>query len=166
MLKELEKTMKCIKTTDATLTSLELKAVNLVECCDFNVCEITHQGQKAYILYDCQSGDYRGETSCKTLDEFIDCWSMPSLKDVILLLTYNFYEDYGFDTDKVFDESILHYEQCYVDNDEEDEDFAFTKEELQSFADEIGYTSTGNINSDFTLLLNFARKMAQKEAII
>lgn len=165
MLRELEKTMKCIKTTDATLTLLELKAVNLVECCDFNVCEITHQGQKAYILYDCQSGDYRGETRCKTLDEFITCWSVPSLKDVTLLLTYNFYEDYGFDADKVFDESILYYEHCYDNDDEEYEDFAFSKEDLQSFADEIGYTSTGNIQGDFTLLLNFARKMAQKEAI-
>lgn len=112
-LEKLHDSSRHIKFDSPELLPLEKKAVTIVHCCDFDVCEITYKGIKDYILWDCQQALYRGEDRCKSIDEFLAEYSVTRLQDVTLLLSDAFFDDYGFDKAKVFDDSVLYSDECY-----------------------------------------------------
>ena len=47
------------------------------------------------------------------IDEFLAEYSVTNLQDVTLLLSDAFFDDYGFDRAKVFDDSVLYCDECY-----------------------------------------------------
>ena len=112
-LEKLANSQRQIKIDNPNLTPLQKKVALVVHCCDFDVCEIDYNGIKGYILWDCQQAQYRGEDRCESIDEFLEKYSVTRLEDVTLLLSDAFFDDYGFDKSKVFDESVTDFNECY-----------------------------------------------------
>lgn len=95
-------------------TPLEEKALDLANACDFEICEVEWNGKKAYLLYDLQLGEYHCEKHHNDIDEFLASNSFSQIKDIPTIMEA-YCIDYGFDYDKVCNESILDIEQCFND---------------------------------------------------
>lgn len=139
----------------------------IVHCCDFNVCEIEWQGKKGYVLYDCQLAQYRGEDRFESVNEFLAQYSVVNLEDIALSLSDLMLEEYGFDIDKVVDNSVLTYEECYIDDEDDDSiQLKLNKEQFQAFCAlklQLGFASEGNLDDDFIEVMNLARQAIEAQ---
>lgn len=99
---------------------LDKKAVDLVNYCDFEVAMITHNGVKGFILWDTQLAMYRHSDIYESIEDYLANMSVKALKDVHHLIGdpefgSPFFDDYGIDTKKAYDEDILSAEQCFLE---------------------------------------------------
>lgn len=104
------------------LAPLEKKAVNIANYCDFDVYELTYQGNKFYILYDIQKEEFLEKDlwdTCHLAHDFLYVSCVERLANITGCIWSEILKDYGFDIDKVSNPNILTWKEC---NDEEMED--------------------------------------------
>ena len=93
---------------------LERKAIDIVKCLDFEPQEVKYRGKTYYILYDTQLGQHRGSDRCRHFTEYLE-YTSKDIADLTSILSEPFFDDYGFDIEKVFDERVLSHADCYFD---------------------------------------------------
>lgn len=93
---------------------LERKAIDIVKCLDFEPQELKYQGKTYYILYDIQTKRYRGSSDCKDFSQYLE-FASNDIAGLTTILSEPFFDDYGFDCEKVFDDRILSYADCYFE---------------------------------------------------
>lgn len=95
------------------LTPLEKKNIDIAECMDFSIYFFDDKnGDRFYCLYDEQR-----EMFYSFIDEDMDIreseYVTQNLSEILNIIPENYFEDYGFDVNKVFDIRIDDINGCY-----------------------------------------------------
>ncbi|WP_258864134.1 MULTISPECIES: HD domain-containing protein [unclassified Helicobacter] len=99
------------------LPPLDKKAYLIVEYMELMPYKINRGGKDFIFLYDQQTGYVRDGGN-----EDLKDYSVFAIKDLTQLISYSFFDDYGFDMDKVLDDKILTYEECLLDYEDDEEE--------------------------------------------
>lgn len=101
------------------LSPLEKKAVDIVQDMDFEVYSFKDEkGEKFYCLYDLQREciyDY----SIEPQDFRESAYVVNDLKGLTQILPDDYYEDYNYDIEKVFDDEVKNMQDCFNDEPQE-----------------------------------------------
>ena len=103
------------------MTALQKKAVDIVEDMDFSIRSFSDEnGIRFYCLFDEQRGvlyDYsKGEEYFRYSGYVVD-----DLSNLTNLLADDYFKDWNYDIDKVFDDKVLSMQKCFLAEGDEEE---------------------------------------------
>lgn len=102
-------------TSDNAKNGLEKKHIDILTSMDFTPYQIIMQDKNPlYILYDNDRGSFYAFVDCV---KEIETYTTSKVENLLSLLPEDYFKDYEFNIEKVFNDAILNYPRCFLDKD-------------------------------------------------